>query len=524
MPELVTYDNCGCITPQSELLQQTYDFIESMKLCQKFYSPCEQQSINGLVASILSSNGTIIYLNSFSELPDVGVENILYVDKSNGQIAVWNIADSEFKKPFDETGGGAVGPIGAIQRSDGNGGFVGDNNLAFNGGNLDVSGRVALADAVNGNEATTKNQMNTAISSILPLPTVFNSALLFDAPYRISSTTISAPTELTPNISGAIAGYAITCKIIVASTIPTTSGFRVTSGSFTNDFAHQIYCVYNGEDYIMSITRLYPVDTTPPLLQSAAVNMGNANKIVLNYSEALKSSPLPDATDFIASGKTITAVAISGTTVTLTVDSNYTSVDTITVSYTAGANPIEDTSGNLAASFSNHPVINYLTGPVDLPFTTRTSLNYAVVSSDKVFTATSGGFVATGLEALKFPVNPSAGRIYFQLQDIANDSCIIGVSNVNSEQTYTSIAAGAFMGGTNGNAVANGTIINSVTTLSLHDWYGIEPNGGTWKLVKSSDGTNWTVVYDTGVSTTGNWYVVCNVNVNMHNPKGEGLI
>lgn len=166
MAEITIYENCGCWTPDPNLLPQVIDFINQMKYCGKFYSPCEQEAINGLVASILSANGTIIYLDSINDRPDIGTVNILYVDKSTGQTFVWNVADNAYKNPFDETGGGAVGPIGSVQRSDGNGGFLGDNNLVFNGIVLDVSGRISLADAMNGNEATTKNQLDIAISGI----------------------------------------------------------------------------------------------------------------------------------------------------------------------------------------------------------------------------------------------------------------------------------------------------------------------------------------------------------------------
>lgn len=96
-----------------------------------------------------------------------------------------------------------------------------------------------------------------------------------------------------------------------------------------------------------------------PTLSTATVENAAPADIVLTYSESLDTGSVPATGDFTPSGgKTVTAVAVSGTTVTVTVDTAYVSTDTITISYTAGANPIQDVHGNDAADLTNQAVTN----------------------------------------------------------------------------------------------------------------------------------------------------------------------
>ena len=98
-----------------------------------------------------------------------------------------------------------------------------------------------------------------------------------------------------------------------------------------------------------------------PLLTGAAVD---GNTLVLTFSEDLEVTPtLPAASDFsvtVDSGTPAapSSVSISGAEVTLTLAAAVTSGQTVTVSYTAGSNPIQDESGLEAPDFTDETVNN----------------------------------------------------------------------------------------------------------------------------------------------------------------------
>jgi len=100
-------------------------------------------------------------------------------------------------------------------------------------------------------------------------------------------------------------------------------------------------------------------DTSPPSLQTAVVDGAT---LTLTYDEPLDTSSVPAATDFTvnvnSSAATVNNVAVSGTTVTLTLAAAVNAGDTVTVSYTAGTNPIQDISGNDAANLTDQSVNN----------------------------------------------------------------------------------------------------------------------------------------------------------------------
>jgi hypothetical protein len=127
---------------------------------------------------------------------------------------------------------------------------------------------------------------------------------------------------------------------------------------------------YNGDTFIwfshVAGAAAEPVDITSPVLQSALVSASTPNQIELHYNEFLASDFLPSAGDFAPSGsKTITGVAISGSKVILTVNTDYAIGDVITVSYTAGTNPIKDIAGNQAVNLSAQAVNNFITPLLD---------------------------------------------------------------------------------------------------------------------------------------------------------------
>lgn len=113
-------------------------------------------------------------------------------------------------------------------------------------------------------------------------------------------------------------------------------------------------------------------DVTAPGILTVTVENANRNKIIITYEEPMDTGSVPAASAFTASGgKTVTAVAIVGAVVTVTVDSNYTSSDVITVSYVVPvSNPARDVDLNNALAFSNHAVTNNISSGATLGGTT----------------------------------------------------------------------------------------------------------------------------------------------------------
>jgi uncharacterized repeat protein (TIGR02059 family) len=140
-------------------------------------------------------------------------------------------------------------------------------------------------------------------------------------------------------------------------------------------------CIYfhyiNGKVFYAVIASAL-LDTTPPTLLSLDVYDGSPSQIVLFYNESILTSSVPAVTDFTLNlGRTVTAVAIVGSSVTLTVSSPYAFGDVITASYTGGTNKIKDLAGNLAPNFATLSVTNSIVG-VD---TTAPTLVTAVVNN-----------------------------------------------------------------------------------------------------------------------------------------------
>ena len=106
-----------------------------------------------------------------------------------------------------------------------------------------------------------------------------------------------------------------------------------------------------------------PRETTAPTVSSATVDGAT---LTVTFSEGLTETPLPAVTTFTVNvgdnRRGVDSVAISGSTVTLTLASAATSTDAVTVGYTvpsdAAAARLKDLSDNPAESFTGQAVTN----------------------------------------------------------------------------------------------------------------------------------------------------------------------
>ena len=101
----------------------------------------------------------------------------------------------------------------------------------------------------------------------------------------------------------------------------------------------------------------HAVDGVRPVLQGTTVR---GTTLTLTYGEALDGDSTPAADDFTVTvadiERLLTQVLVGGSTVTLTLVSEVTPGEAVTVSYTAGTRPIQDAAGNAAEDLTEYTV------------------------------------------------------------------------------------------------------------------------------------------------------------------------
>jgi uncharacterized repeat protein (TIGR02059 family) len=102
---------------------------------------------------------------------------------------------------------------------------------------------------------------------------------------------------------------------------------------------------------------IYPL----PTFVSAEVGTVSAKTLKIYFDSAVSGSSVPATTDFTVNdgaANAVTNVAISGSVVTLTLTNDVDNGDTVVVSYTAGANPLQSSDGNNMINLTTESVTN----------------------------------------------------------------------------------------------------------------------------------------------------------------------
>ena len=120
--------------------------------------------------------------------------------------------------------------------------------------------------------------------------------------------------------------------------------------------------------YRVTVTRIQPVEE--PAVNRATVHV---DYIELGYTEDLDESSQSDESDFtvtvvdsvtgVESMPSVSSVSVSEATVALTIDSQTYFDDAVTISYTAGSNPIRDNANNSAINLVDHMLTNLIVVP-----------------------------------------------------------------------------------------------------------------------------------------------------------------
>ena len=159
-------------------------------------------------------------------------------------------------------------------------------------------------------------------------------AYSWDTPADVSEATVTGTSHA---VSGLTDGVEYTFRVFAVNTVGDSSASAEESGT--------------------------PRETTAPTVSSATVDGAT---LILTFSEGMTETPLPAAATFTvnvgSNQRGVNSVAISGSTVTLTLASAVTSSDAVTVSYTipsdAAAARLKDLSDNSVASFAAQAVTN----------------------------------------------------------------------------------------------------------------------------------------------------------------------
>ena len=148
--------------------------------------------------------------------------------------------------------------------------------------------------------------------------------------------------------------------------------------------------------------REHRVDAVPPGVESASMQ-GTVLELV--YDEALDEGSVPEKGEFKVSldggtAQAVSAVAVDGTTVTLTLATPAVFGQAVTLTYTVpAANPLRDLFGNPAGALTNHPVTNETLVLVVLPVVSIAAVHAkaAPLLADAVFRLTASPAPASDL-------------------------------------------------------------------------------------------------------------------------------
>ena len=282
-----------------------------------------------------------------------------------------------------------------------------------------------------------------------------------------------------------------------------------TSNSAIQDLAGNDAASVSSATSVTNIT-----DVTAPVRQSAVVNAAGTS-LTLTYNEALGSTTAATG-DFVVrvggSTRSVTGVAVSGSTVVLTLSPVVQQNEEVTVAYTAPAsnssatnNAIQDSVGNDAVSFTALAVTNNSTTDTVSPTLVSTAVN-AAGAAVLTFSETLG---TTGPSASAFTVTVDGATLTVTGVTIVGATVVIVTSpkieagkaativyNAPSSSSATSNSA---IQDATGNDAAGATF--TVTSANNASTYDPTPPTSTGSEV--NDGGKLVITYSETLATPG---------------------
>ncbi|MDQ5912309.1 MAG: hypothetical protein QG568_524, partial [Patescibacteria group bacterium] len=200
-------------------------------------------------------------------------------------------------------------------------------------------------------------------------------------------------------------------------------------------------------------------DDVAPTLVSA---IADYETVVLTYNESLDESTNVSTEVYVLNVNNtqtgIDLVTVSGSTVILNLSQSVGAGSSITLHYTAGMSPIQDTSGNQAESFSSQEVVNDTaytlsgispsSGSVINSITTNSDVEYTInrsaLTSGTITITRTGGSIDNGSPHVCNMMNTalSAGtHDNFDFSDLSN-GCQYAIGDLVDQAVYTFVFEG----------------------------------------------------------------------------------
>ncbi len=330
--------------------------------------------------------------------------------------------------------------------------------------------------------------------------------------------TVSGPITFTVAASP-VRGASVYLRLNANGTnAPTFTGFQEWGGSMgydnRNGIINQVQFWHDGVDAWYMVTQAVgatPVDTTPPTIISASVENAVPTAVVLVASEPLNTSFVPAASAFTVSGHTVSSVAISGSSITLTVTPAFVFGEAArTVAYTQpGTNNVRDNApaGNLLANFTGQAITNNVGSSSQI--VRLTSLLSVTESGNGTsgwnYASTASGFASNGGICDLSLVNGIDGEIVITLGNVSSGrDTVLGLAGTGAQaRDIFAMAYGAWVEGSgNVNRVTSGGSFTSVGSAATGDRIRLRRVGSTITMSKFSGGS-WTDLTSwTGAPTT----------------------
>lgn len=211
-------------------------------------------------------------------------------------------------------------------------------------------------------------------------------------------------------------------------------------------------------------------DTIPPVFQSAA---GAGNKITLTYNEGLSTTNLPMNSQFsVLVGNTpnyVTNVAVSGSQVILTLQSNLPTNQNVTISYVPGTSGISDLNGNRAAYINVQPVTISSTTAVG-------EISSASVNADELTVTFSKNMQASSaLYNNQFGVRVDGSNVSVQSFSLSGTTLRLILSSVVKSGQKVDLS---YMSGSGQITDFNGNTLAPFSNLTVQNLTGTSANAG----------------------------------------------
>ena len=359
-----------------------------------------------------------------------------------------------------------------------------------------------------------------AINFLLPADVSFSTAIPFTGNIYMPQQTVASVLAFTVAASPVKGSHTYLRLVADGTNAPTFTGMKEWGGSAgydnRNGIVNELEFFYDGYDYWYYISQQVgatAVDSTAPTANSAAVANATPTVVNITMSEALDAAYVPAASAFTVSGHTVSSVAISGSTINVTVSAALTYGEARTVSYTQpGSNQARDAAGNLLASFSSLSITNNRATVPGAPtigtatagnasalvaFTAPASNGGAAITSYTV-TSSPGGFTGTG-SASPITVSGLTNGTPYTFTATATNSEGTGAASAASNSATTSAGATA-------PAQVTGLTLGTATSTTQPLTWTAPSNGGSaitdYVVQWSPAGANtWTTFAD-GTSAT----------------------